>query len=224
MSVAQPVKAKENTDRFVLKTSIFAVVTLSGIFVFDYYMSKTIEANKKLQETHCIPELIYKEDDDAQTKIDIRLIYLDIKNFRDIKNKTEQICLYVVKRKPKYIRHITNPSNEVCIEALKCNIYVIKYIENPSDEIMRYVVNRNGLLIQHIKKPSHEICFAAIEQNPNAIRLIKKEFVTKEMQLKALELGVTKIGYYLPHFFPCDCELLEVDCGCRINNNDDDDY
>jgi hypothetical protein len=164
-------------------------------------------------------ELVYNENDDIQTKIDIKLVQGDVDSFRDIKNKTEQICLYVIKRKPGLIGLIENPSYKVCIAALNQNINYFQYIKNVPKEVCIKVLEKDGLQIKHIPKPDEQMCFTAIRQNPNSIRLIQYS-ATKEMELEALTLGAKKISYYQSALLEdCECKFLKCKCECVSREN-----
>jgi hypothetical protein len=165
-------------------------------------------------------EFVCKDTDDMQTKIDIRSIKSDITQFIKLKNKTEQICIYVISRRPKYIKYIENPSAAVCMMALKSSPYLIGEIKNPTSDMCMFALQQNPRVldymekkwltndiimkaveldvtnIQYVTNPTKELCWSMIRRDPYSIRYIQKDCVTKEMQLEALKLGAKNISHH----------------------------
>jgi hypothetical protein len=170
------------TLSFACKTALFVIpmvgVPLTWVAYDDYttkeWVRKKLEKEKK-EKDEFDAELICKEDDNIQTKIAIGQIKLDMELFTIMKNKTEQICLSVVKRRPDYIIYIENPSEAVCLQALKLK---------PS-------------LINRIKNPTTAMFMCAIEQKPQLIEELDKKYITNDLVMKAVEqnLSFEKYNY-----------------------------
>jgi hypothetical protein len=189
-----------------------------------YTAQQKIESDKrhknKEMKDKIEAEFVCKEDDDIQTKIDIKLIKADISQFIKLANKTEKICMYVISQRPEYINFIENPSPAVCMMALQLSPYLIAKIKNPTSDMCMFALQQTPMVINHMKKewltndiimkaveldaanirfltnPDKELCWAMIRRNPNSIMYIQKDCVTKEMQLEALKLGAKNIYHY----------------------------
>lgn len=94
-----------------------------------------------------------------------------------VKNKTEKVCLAVVKQYGFALAFITDEQTEkICLEAVKENIYAFQFVRDKTPRICKKVLSQNGLLLMFVEKQTPEMCKIAVENNPKAITFVDKKY------------------------------------------------
>lgn len=130
------------------------IVKRCGIFIFhcNYvteeiyieaymnYFKNYFNDLKRLQQK--IPEFGYLLNDNGGLILE------------NVKNQTEDICIYCVKRNGLTLKHVRNQTERICIEAVK----------------------QNGLALIHVRVQTLKICQEAYNQNRKSLVCMLKEF------------------------------------------------
>ena len=87
--------------------------------------------------------------------------------------QTEENLLKILKIDGRVIRFIKNPTLEMQLEVVKQDGLAIQYIKRPTPEIQLAAVKQNGCAIQFIKNPTVEVQLEAVKQSRYAIRFIE---------------------------------------------------
>lgn len=115
-------------------------------------------------------------------------ILTDYRIFKNITNKTYELCLEAVKKDGRNIQYVNLEfkTRELCIEALNNNCDLL-FINNKTDEYCKIALSKSYMQLISISNPSDEICKYAISINGNSIFYINKNKINIELYKLAIE-------------------------------------
>lgn len=137
-----------------------------------------------LKSYNHIPEHFRNSED-----FNIKVVKINPRQLKLIKNQTKSICLEAVRRNGASLELIKNADKEIIIEALKQSPLAIKYVKNLNFELCKIAVSSNGTSLKYIptELKSYEICLIAVSQYGLALEYVPEEFKTPKLCLIAIK-------------------------------------
>ena len=144
--------------------------------------------------------------------------------FMYIKNKTEELCKYKVKKDGLELQYVKPElmTDEICKLAVKQNGYALRYVHKQTDEICKLAVKQNGFAVKYVHNLTEEICKLAVRKNGYVLQFIPQDMFNEEICKLAFQSEI------LYRFGGCDDEDEEEEEYGEdeddYNPNDDDDH
>lgn len=135
-------------------------------------------------------------------------INIDYSYIQYVKNQTQEICEYAVRKSILALKYIEVQDIEICKLALDLSPSSFKYIKIKTKIICAYAIDKYVWLIENIKNQTDSLCLLAVTRNGNLLRYVKNQ--TPEICLAALKNIVFAIQFIDP-----DLQTIEM---CNIVN------
>lgn len=87
------------------------------------------------------------------------------RNFRLVKEPTEEMIFVAIKKNPRNIASVKNPTDEMMELAIRLDPYAIGNLKNTPEHIRLLAVSLNGSVLHVIEDQTEEICLVAVS-NP----------------------------------------------------------
>jgi hypothetical protein len=99
-----------------------------------------------------------------------------LNSFVNIRNKTLELCNYVLVRDGLLLRYIKNQTEEMCELAIKNNPSAFEFVKNKTPKLCNMAISKDGNLIRFVKIQTQEICQIAVRQNKDSIQFVNKKY------------------------------------------------
>ena len=135
---------------------------------------------------------------------------LKIENNEHIDIKDDNLLIQLINLDKKVFKHIKNPSDKVCKYAIKKDPSFILFVNKDIDEDTLFnTVKQNTNLFKDLKNPSFSLCKRFIEEYPNYIvdvKLNKEDPNYREQMIELYKIVLNKINkrdvlYHVPDEF-----------------------
>ncbi len=126
----------------------------------------------------------FEKFNNKSEKLCMNVVKIDGFCLKYVKQQSENICLESVKNNGYALQFVMEQTEHICLKAVKKYGYALQYVKNQSENICLNAVMNKGCALQYVNNQTEKICLAAVTNNGSALQYVHNQ--TEEICLAAV--------------------------------------